>query len=196
MRIYREISELSAVTGPVSLAIGVFDGLHIGHQAVVQRAMQGASTDGGSAVVVTFDPHPVTVLRPDKAPRLLISTPHKILLFERIGVQHFLAVRFSNEFANTPASQFVEQLADVCGQLRRICVGEDWAFGRNREGNVSLLEELGNEYGFSVEPVAAVRDETGEELTCEVVDDSAKARDVIEDTFLKKKLGEMLGAYK
>ena len=88
MRVYREISELSIVPGPVSLAIGVFDGLHIGHREVVARALDGAKSDGGSAVVVTFDPHPATVLRPGAAPRLLVSTPHKIRLFDRIGIAH------------------------------------------------------------------------------------------------------------
>ena len=105
---------------------------------------------------MTFDPHPATVLRPGKAPHLLVSTRHKIRLFERAGIGHFLAVRFDEVFAATPPREFVRQLAEVCDPLRRICVGADWAFGRGREGNVGLLREMGGELGFEIDPVSAV----------------------------------------
>ena len=165
MQIYRTISELSSVPGPVSLAIGVFDGLHVGHREVVDRAIEGAAREGGSAVVVTFDPHPATILRPDAAPRLLVSTPHKIRLFERAGLEHFLAVPFDREFAATPGRVFVERLVAECRPLKRICVGEDWAFGKGRDGNVTLLTELGLAHNFEVEPVAAVCDSSGEPVS-------------------------------
>ena len=82
MKILRTIDELGSFAGSTHLAIGVFDGLHLGHQAVIGRALEAARQTGGNAVVVTFDPHPVRVLRPEKAPRLLTSTRHKVKLIE------------------------------------------------------------------------------------------------------------------
>ena len=85
MKILRTIDELKSVSGPTHLAIGVFDGLHLGHQAVIARALESSRTTGGTAVVVTFHPHPVRVLRPEKAPRLLTSTLHKSNAHRAIG---------------------------------------------------------------------------------------------------------------
>src|SRR3954464_10890871 len=102
MRILRSISELSELPGPLFLAIGVFDGVHLGHQAVISTSARHAAEAAGTPVVVTFDPHPAKVLRPDEAPRLLTATQHKIALIRDLGVAHLLIVSFDREFANTP----------------------------------------------------------------------------------------------
>jgi riboflavin kinase/FMN adenylyltransferase len=140
----------------VFLAIGVFDGVHLGHRAVIERALADARNTGGTAVVVTFDPHPMRVLRPEKAPRLLTSTPHKIRLVRQLGLSHLLVLPFDLAFAATPAEEFIRQLAAAARPLREICVGHQWSFGKGRAGNLELLARLGAELGFEEVGVPAV----------------------------------------
>lgn len=160
--ILTEIAQLEKVPGPVVLAIGVFDGVHQGHQAVIARALGDAKRYGGSAVVVTFDPHPAKVLRPEKRPRLLTSTLHKRQLMAALGVEWLLVVNFTKAFAGMPPEDFVRQLHGACRPLREICVGHEWCFGRNRAGNLQLLQKLGAELGFAEVGVPAVKQ--GEEI--------------------------------
>jgi len=159
MRTLRSISELAEVFGPVFLAIGVFDGVHRGHQAVIGSATQHAAEAGGTAVVVTFDPHPAKILRPNESPRLLTATQHKIALLRRLGVSHLLVLKFDHEFASTPPEEFVRQLASAARPLREICVGAEWSFGKNRAGNLALLKKLGAELGFNVVGVEPVKED-------------------------------------
>jgi riboflavin kinase/FMN adenylyltransferase len=151
-----EIGELREVPGPLYLAIGVFDGVHLGHQAVIRRALDAARRDGGSAVAVTFDPHPVRVLRPEQAPRLLTSTAHKLRLIRDIGVKHQLVIHFDRAFAATPPEDFIRALVSASRPLREVCVGFEWSFGKGRAGNLALLEKLGDELGFTEVGVPAV----------------------------------------
>lgn len=148
MRIFSSIAELSIVSGPVCLAIGVFDGVHLGHQAVIRRALEDARAAGGTAVVVTFDPHPMRVMRPQQAPRLLTSTRHKAQLIERLGVSELLVIPFTPELSALAPEQFVLALHAACRPLREICVGHTWSFGRDRAGNLELLKQMGDELGF------------------------------------------------
>jgi len=157
MEVLRSIGELTRVRGPVVLSIGVFDGVHLGHQAVLHRALDDAKAVGGSAVALTFEPHPLRVLRPDRAPRLLTSTAHKARLIEAEGFPFLLVVPFDAEFAAQPPEIFVRSLASAARPLSQICVGENWAFGAQRAGNVALLRTLGAELAFTVAEVAAVR---------------------------------------
>jgi riboflavin kinase/FMN adenylyltransferase len=150
MKILRTIAELEKLHGPLFLAIGVFDGVHLGHQAVISTSAAHARSVGGTPVVVTFDPHPAKVLRPDKAPHLLTATPHKIELIRSLGVGHLLVIHFDHEFAATPPAGFVEQLVAHARPLREICVGHEWSFGKGRAGNLDLLKKLGAELGFEV----------------------------------------------
>ena len=150
MDVLHSIAELSRLRGPIFTAIGVFDGVHLGHQAVISTSAQHAREADGTPVVVTFDPHPAKVLRPDKAPHLLTATQHKIALIRDLGVEHLLVVRFDREFANTPPEEFVRELVTHANRLREICVGHEWSFGKNRAGNLSLLQKLGAEHHFDV----------------------------------------------
>src|SRR5471032_2945611 len=100
MQVLRSISELSRLPGPLFLAIGVFDGVHLGHRAVISTSAQNAKAAGGTPVVVTFDPHPAKVLRPQDAPHLLTATAHKIALIRALGVEHLLVIKFDREFAS------------------------------------------------------------------------------------------------
>ena len=158
MTILPSLESLAGVPGPVCIAIGVFDGVHLGHQALIRRVMAEAETLGGSAVALTFHPHPMRVVRPEAAPRLLTSTPHKIRLIEELGCPHLLLVPFDAAFSAQEPATFVENLVRHAHPLRRICVGHQWAFGRGRSGNVDLLRRLGAEGGFEtveIEPVTS-----------------------------------------
>lgn len=157
MEILRSFPELGALRGPLFTAIGVFDGVHLGHQAVISTSARHAEEAGGTPVVVTFDPHPAKILRPDKAPRLLTATQHKIALIRDLGVEHLLVVPFDRAFAATSPEDFVSELVTHAKPLREICVGHEWSFGKNRAGNLALLQELGRQHGFDVvgiKPVA------------------------------------------
>lgn len=156
MKILHALTDLAEVPGPVCVAIGVFDGVHLGHQALIRRAMQEAARRGGPAVALTFHPHPARVLRPETAPRLLTSTPHKARLIGDLECPVLLQVTFDTAFAAQPPEEFIRALAAAGRQLAAICVGHDWAFGRNRSGNVALLVRLGAELGFEtieIDPV-------------------------------------------
>src|SRR5580765_4776092 len=157
MQVLRSIPELSQLAGPLFTAIGVFDGVHLGHQAVISTSARAAEIARGTPVVVTFDPHPAKVLRPREAPHLLTATQHKIALIRDLGVAHLLVVHFDREFAATPPEEFVRQLVANGKPLRQICVGHEWSFGKNRAGNLELLKKLGAENDFEVvgiKPVA------------------------------------------
>lgn len=158
MRILSTIEELAEISGPICVAIGVFDGVHRGHAALIQRVMAEAKAVGGTAVVLTFDPHPARVLRPDKAPRLLTSTAHKERLIAALGCPVLLLVKFDADFAAQTPVAFIEALARPEHDLRCLCVGHQWAFGRNRTGNVDLLRTLGVTQGFAtveIDPICS-----------------------------------------
>ena len=156
VNILRSISDLATVRGPVVLAVGVFDGFHLGHRAVIERALADAAVAGGTAVVVTFDPHPAAILRPQNAPPLLTSTRHKIRLLHEAGMQHVLVLQFTPEFAAKAPENFIAELTAACRPLREICVGEDWAFGKERAGDLALLKSLGMKLGFDAVGIPAV----------------------------------------
>jgi riboflavin kinase/FMN adenylyltransferase len=150
METLRSIPELARLPGPLFLAIGVFDGVHRGHQAVISTSAEHSRAANGTPVVVTFDPHPEKVLRPEGAPHLLTATPHKIALIRNLGVGHLLIIAFDKQFAATEPEDFVQQLVTHSKPLREICVGHEWSFGKNRRGNLELLKKLGARFDFSV----------------------------------------------
>jgi riboflavin kinase/FMN adenylyltransferase len=151
------IPELAAVRGPVYLAIGVFDGVHLGHRSVLTRALEDARSGQGTAIAVTFDPHPVKILRPQAAPRLLTATGHKLRLIHSLGIETVLVIPFTREFAATAAEDFVRELHAACNPLREICVGHEWSFGKDRAGNLKMLAKMGGQLGFEEVGVPAVR---------------------------------------
>lgn len=156
MRILHSIDELREVRDLVVLAAGVFDGVHLGHQAVLRTAQSAAHEIDGTAVALTFDPHPAAVLRPSEVPQLLTSTESKLHLFEKLGIENTLVVPFDADFAATEASDFILQLTRATPHLAGICIGRGWMFGKNRSGSASLLREMGHLHGFftnEVEPL-------------------------------------------
>jgi riboflavin kinase/FMN adenylyltransferase len=185
MQILRSISELSQLSGPLFLAIGVFDGVHLGHQMVISTSARHAGEVDGTPVVVTFDPHPAKVLRPNDAPHLLTATQHKIALIRDLGVAHLLVLHFDREFAATRPEAFVRQLVTSSKPLREICVGHEWSFGQGRAGNLALLKQLGTSCDFDVVGVQAVT------VNGEVVSSTAIRRAVAEGDLVKAT--QMLG---
>jgi len=156
LHLLRHIEDLAQLQGPVVLAIGVFDGLHLGHRAVIDRACQIAAEQGGTPVVVTFDPHPIKVLRPDQAPRLLVNTEHKLRLLAEAGLQHVLLIRFDWDFCRMPATEFAQAMIDAANPLGGIVVGESWRFGKDRGGDLALLQELARQNQFHTTGVPPV----------------------------------------
>ncbi len=149
MQVWNSIKDLAEIPGPVVLALGVFDGVHLGHQAVLSRAMELAETLGGTAVATTFHPHPLRVLRPEKAPLLLTSLPHQKLLLSRLGIGHLLVIPFTAEFATSAAIDFVDALVSSARPLGGIVTGTDFCFGRARSGDAAMLESEGQKRGFT-----------------------------------------------
>ncbi|WP_395750774.1 bifunctional riboflavin kinase/FAD synthetase [Prosthecobacter sp.] len=150
MQVLRSIDALSALPGPLALAVGVFDGIHLGHQEVIRAAQEHATQHHGTAVVVTFDPHPAQVLRPGAAPKLLCGPRHQQLILAQTGIEHLLACPFTTETARTPARDFIRQLTAAARPLGCISVGYTWSFGHGREGNIHLLMDMGQQLDFAV----------------------------------------------
>lgn len=148
MNIYRAIEEVPYERN-TALTIGTFDGVHLGHAAILDELLRVADGMAGRGIVLTFDPHPQEVLRKtgDAVP-ILTPIDVKLELFEERGVDAVIIVPFTAEFAATPWRQFVDTLIDRVG-LAHMVVGHDHAFGRNREGNAESLREYGAERGFT-----------------------------------------------
>jgi len=152
---FTKIDQLAEAAGPLHLALGVFDGVHLGHQAVIGKAVAAAAAEGGISGVLTFDPYPLRVLAPDKAPkRLLASLDHKAGILEGLGVGFLLALPFDHERAAQEAEDFVREI--VAAGVKTIAVGEDWKFGRARRGDVTLLRDLSVSLGFRLETTPPV----------------------------------------
>lgn len=157
MQVLHSIEQLSEIPGPVALAIGVFDGLHLGHQEVIRAANDHARSHHGSMVVMTFDPHPLHILHPESAPRMLCGARHQERILQDLGVQTLLRYPFTQKTAQTEADLFVKRLVDASNPLGCVSVGHGWSFGRNREGNIHLLTDLGEKHGFAVYGIPPVR---------------------------------------
>ena len=150
MIILKAIEELAGLKGPIVLAAGTFDGVHLGHQALIRRAMEEAASCSGTAVVMTFDRHPASLLRPELAPKLLTRNAEKISLMKELGVPALLLLPFTSELAAVSAQDFIKELVSASKPLRALCVGSQWSFGKGGEGNVARLRELGSERNFDV----------------------------------------------
>mgnify|MGYP003587950820 CR=1 FL=1 len=139
MKLRRALEDMSREPGPSTVAIGTFDGVHRGHQGVVRAALEGAAAMGGTAWVLTFDPHPMKVLRPGEAPLSLTSTPHKIRLLHALGVEGCLVLAFTPELAALEPEPFLARLTGAWPGARHLVVGTNWTFGHRGRGNADLL---------------------------------------------------------
>jgi riboflavin kinase/FMN adenylyltransferase len=153
MEVLHDLESLRSLPGPVYLAIGIFDGVHRGHRALIEEAQADAKKTGGTAVVMTFEPHPMMFFQRAEPPLRLSSPRHKELLLARQGVTHLAVLPFEAGRAGQTAEEFVEELRTACRPLGGVVVGADWKFGKGRAGDVGLLKRMG---GFEVDGIPAV----------------------------------------
>nr|ALS90157.1 ribF: riboflavin biosynthesis protein [uncultured bacterium] len=143
-------------THPV-LALGNFDGVHRGHQKILERLHRTATEHGATSVVMTFDPHPPRVVRPDKAPPLLMTKAQKLEKIAAMGVQGAAIVRFTRELSQWEPERFVQTVLVDWLRVSEVWVGANFLFGRERAGNFTMLRGLGMQYGFKTEKIDPVR---------------------------------------
>ena len=156
MKIIRAANELKPGSRKVCLAIGFFDGVHLGHQQIIRQTIADARKHDAVALVLTFDRHPNTVVAPDHVPPLIYPLPQKLHAIESLGADHVLLVRFDKQFSELSGEMFMRGLVRDLGTIQSVCVGADFVFGHKRSGDVALLKKLGGETGFSVHGLAAV----------------------------------------
>ena len=149
--------ENAGIGRPAVLTLGVFDGLHLGHQLILSRVVERARRLGAVPTVVTFDPHPRAVLHPASAPPLLQTFDQKVEAFGVLGVEQTIVVRFTPEFARVRAEEFLRDVVHERLQAREVYLGRGFAFGRGREGNIELLRRVSGELGFAAFEVPEVR---------------------------------------
>ena len=142
---------------PTVLTLGVFDGLHLGHQLIMKTVTERARLLGAVPTVITFDPHPRAVLHPESAPPLLQTFDQKIEGFGVLGIEQTIVVRFTKEFSNLSAPDFIKDVVMDRLHAYEVYLGKGFAFGHNREGNIELLRRLGAELGFLAGEVAEVK---------------------------------------
>jgi riboflavin kinase/FMN adenylyltransferase len=178
MTILHSLQELSTVPGPVALAIGVFDGLHRGHQEVIRAAQEHAAQHQGTAVVMSFEPHPLRILRPVAAPKMLCGLSYQMQLLERMGISTALLCPFTPETAATPAEAFMDQLVTHCHPLGCISVGYTWTFGKGRGGDIHLLMDQGQQHSFAVYGMPPIR-EDGVIVSSTLIRDAVGSGDLV-----------------
>lgn len=160
MRRFRSFAELSALSAPISWAMGFFDGVHRGHVRVIEAAQREGALRG----VLTFDQHPLSVLHPAVAPPLIVAdSAVKERLLEACGCEVLLSLSFTKEIATLPAGQFLDYLC-ASAQCVHVAVGENWRFGSERGGDTAFLKEEGAKRGFSVSAVPL--ETSGGEIIC------------------------------
>ncbi|MFC1549206.1 bifunctional riboflavin kinase/FMN adenylyltransferase [Candidatus Omnitrophota bacterium] len=137
------------------IAIGIFDGIHIGHKRVIKKVLSSREP-GRDKVIVTFDPHPQTVLRPDKVPPRIMSLGHRLFIFEKMGLDAVIVIRFTDFIAMMPPEEFIKRVIRGIG-CRKVYVGENFHFGRGKSGNIGDLREIGKRYGIDVRTVPPVK---------------------------------------
>jgi len=139
------------------LALGNFDGLHRGHLKIIERVRRGAAEHGGTPMAMTFDPHPSRIVRPDKAPALLMTKAQRIEALERAGIAAVAVVRFTHELSQWDPETFVRTVLVDWLRVSEVWVGANFLFGHDRAGNFSTLRSLGQRYGFRADKIDAVR---------------------------------------
>jgi riboflavin kinase/FMN adenylyltransferase len=139
------------------VALGNFDGLHRGHQKIIDRVCRQAREHGGTALVLAFEPHPPRVVRPDKAPPLLMTRAQRLEAIARAGIEGVVIVRFTPELSRWEPEYFVHEVLVDWLRAAEVWVGGNFLFGRDRSGNFSLLRALGQDHGFKVDKIDPVR---------------------------------------
>lgn len=158
MIIFRSIEEISAPLPHAVVTVGNFDGVHLGHREIFRRVKRSAAKLGGVSVVVTFAPHPLKVLAPERDFRLITTYAEKERLIAESGVDYLVIIPFTREFSALPPAVFVRDTLVSRIGMECFVIGFDYAFGRNREGNITMLRAMGEELGFAVDVLQQVGD--------------------------------------
>ena len=157
MRVIDDAWQLQDSIGPTVATVGNFDGIHRGQRAVLEPVTTRASVAGARSAVITFEPHPLSILRPQRPPQRLTTPDQKRELIRGAGVDLLVNVRFTREFATTKAREFVQHLLHEALGVVEVYVGSDFGFGHQREGNLELLERMGRDLGFRAVGIEEVR---------------------------------------
>jgi len=150
MKIIKEMCEFGEQRKPVTLAAGFFDGVHLGHRSILDHAIKSSHAHGGEAWVITFDTHPLKILRPDSAPLMLTSTRHKLALIEKCGIDGCIVLPFTKEIASMSPVEFSNLLLQHVPSLTEVVTGENWRFGANAAGNPDLLRKLARRFNINL----------------------------------------------
>ncbi len=156
MKIFHGTDNAGILRG-TTLTLGVFDGLHVGHQRIMQTVVERAAVTGTVPTVLTFDPHPRAVLHPASAPPLLQTLDQRLANFEFLGIKQAIVIRFDENFAAIDAERFLADVVHERLQAREVYLGAGFAFGKNRSGNIGLLREISDRLGFRADEVDEVQ---------------------------------------
>ncbi len=150
-------TENANISRPTVVTLGVFDGLHLGHQAIMKKVVERANAINAVATAITFDPHPRAVLHPESAPPLLQTLDQRLANFEVLGIEQAIVVPFSQRFAAQPATDFLTDIIRDRLHPKEVYLGKGFAFGKDRGGNIELLREMSAKLGFVADEVDEVR---------------------------------------
>lgn len=149
-------TENANIHKPTVLTLGVFDGLHLGHQRIMQTVVERAKAIGAHATAITFDPHPRAVLHPESAPPLLQTLDQRLANFEVLGIEQAIVITFDTGFASQPAEEFLHEIVHDRLHAKEVYLGKGFAFGKGRGGNIDLLRKMSAELGFFADEVPEV----------------------------------------
>ena len=156
MKIFHGTNNANILRGTV-LTLGVFDGLHLGHQRIMEKVVERAAVVDAVPTAITFDPHPRAVLHPENAPPLLQTLDQRLANFEVLGIEQAIVIRFDQEFADHDAEVFLRDIVHERLQAKEVYLGHGFAFGKNRGGNIALLRKMSAELGFAAGEVDEVK---------------------------------------
>ncbi|MBP7377354.1 MAG: bifunctional riboflavin kinase/FAD synthetase, partial [Pyrinomonadaceae bacterium] len=150
-------TENANIARPTVLTLGVFDGLHIGHQRIMETVVVQAKAAGAVPTAITFDPHPRAVLHPESAPPLLQTLDQRLSNFEVLGIEQAIVIPFTSEFSQQPAEKFLSEIIRDRLHAKEVYLGKGFAFGKGRGGNIDLLKKMSGELGFAADEVDEVQ---------------------------------------
>jgi len=157
MKVIKGIKKFKHHSKDILATIGIFDGVHIGHKKVISWVVKKAKRSNKTSLVITFDPHPDKVINPKQATPLLISLEHRLRLIEELGIDEVLLLKFDNNFSKLSPQDFVKSILVKKIGIKEIVVGEDFAFGKNKAGSISILKRLGRLQGFKVTKISIAK---------------------------------------
>ena len=157
MKVFRSLGEIPASFGSTVVSVGNFDGVHLAHQHVLQQVVQRARELGAKSLAVTFEPHPVRILRPDVAPKLITPLPIKLKLLETTGLDGAVVIPFSRDFSITSPRDFAGEILARHIKAKEVHEGANFHFGHKAQGNVQKLTEFGKQHGFEVKVYPEMR---------------------------------------